>query len=90
MKKKVYIETSVISYLTSRISRDLIVAAHQQLTQEWWDNYRSEFELYISELVFREASAGDKEESSKRLQIMTPLPRLATTEHILECVLLKN
>jgi predicted nucleic acid-binding protein len=40
--------------------------------------------LYISELVFREARAGDKEESKKRLQIITPLPRLAATEHVLE------
>lgn len=84
MKKKVYIETSVISYLTSRMSRDLIVAAHQQITQDWWENYRSEFDLYVSELVLNEASAGDTEAVKKRLQILQPLPRLASNAHVLE------
>jgi hypothetical protein len=46
MNPKVYIETSVISYLTARLSSDLIVAAHQKLTFEWWENHRVEFELY--------------------------------------------
>ena len=59
MKPKVYLETTIISYLTARPSRDLIIAAHQQLTQDWWDNRRAEFELYISQLVIQEASAGD-------------------------------
>lgn len=44
MRWKVYVETSVISYLISRLSRDLIVAGHQQITQEWWANQRDKFE----------------------------------------------
>ena len=47
MKQKVYIESSVIGYLTARLSRDLIVASHQQLTQEWWANQRNKFDLFI-------------------------------------------
>jgi hypothetical protein len=60
MNLKVYIETSIVSYLTARPSRDLIIAAHQQLTQEWWDTRRASFDLYVSQLVIQEASAGKR------------------------------
>jgi hypothetical protein len=53
MKPRVYIETTVVSYLTARGSRDLIVAAHQELTQEWWQRRRGEFDLYCSQLVIQ-------------------------------------
>jgi len=48
MKKTVYIETSVISYLTARVPRDIVSAARQRLTQVWWDFCRDEFELFVS------------------------------------------
>ena len=67
MKRKVYIETSVASYLTARPSRDLMVAAHQELTAEWWANHRERFEVYISEIVLREAARGDESAAAKRL-----------------------
>ncbi len=59
MKPKVYVETSIVSYLAARPSRDLIVAAHQQITHEWWDVRRAQYDLYVSQVVIREASAGD-------------------------------
>ena len=58
MRPKIYIETSVVSYLTARSSRDLIIAANQQITQEWWHVRRIEFDLYVSQMVVQEASAG--------------------------------
>lgn len=67
MKRKVYIETSVASYLTARPSRDLVIAAHQRLTEEWWANHRRRFDLYISELVLREAARGDESAAARRL-----------------------
>jgi predicted nucleic acid-binding protein len=67
MKESVYIETTVISYLTAWLSRDLIRAAHQQITQEWWQNRRDDFELFISEFVINEAGSGDKEAAEQRL-----------------------
>ena len=67
MKPKVYIETSVVSYLTARPSRDLIVMAHQQLTSEWWET-RDEYDLYISELVIEEAESGNEEAAKRRLK----------------------
>ena len=66
-KETVYIETTVISYLTAWLSRDLIRAAHQQITQEWWQHRRNDFEIFVSEFVINEASAGDMEAAEKRL-----------------------
>ncbi len=68
MKPKVYIETSLVSYFTARTSRDLIVSAQQQVTQQWWNTRRSQFDLYISQVVVDEASIGDKEQVQKRLK----------------------
>ena len=67
-KESVYIDTTVVSYLTAWLSRDLIRAAHQQITQEWWQHRRKDFEIYVSEFVINEVSAGDAEASEKRLE----------------------
>jgi predicted nucleic acid-binding protein len=83
MKAKVYVETSVISYLTSRPSRDLVIAGHQQITQEWWQNYRETFDLVASQLVIQEASAGDAIAAEQRLEILEQIELLATTEDAL-------
>ena len=83
MKLKVYVETSVISYLTSRPSRNLIIVGHQQITQEWWSNYRELFHLVASQLVIQEASAGDPIASQQRLKILEQIELLATTESAL-------
>ena len=73
---KVYIETTIVSYLTARQSRDLIVAAHQQLTQEWWANRRPGFDLYASQLVVQESGVGDAVMAGKRLEILDEMPLL--------------
>ncbi len=80
MKPKVYIETSIPSYLTSRLSNDLRVAANQSMTIEWWETRRSDFELFISELVIAEAGLGDPEAAQKRLEAIDDLPRISVTE----------
>ena len=80
MSSKVYIETSVISYLAARPSRDLITAAHQQLTQEWWQNRRAHFDLYASQLVIQEAGAGEAEMAHKRLALLEQLSLLDLSE----------
>src|SRR6266705_1973766 len=58
VKPTVYIETSIVSYLTARPSRDLLVAAHQQLTVAWWDEQRTCYELLTSQVVLAAARAG--------------------------------
>lgn len=67
---KVYIETSVISYLAARPSRDILVAANQQVTQEWWQDRREKFDLYVSQLVEQEIGSGDAEAVTKRQQAL--------------------
>lgn len=84
MTQRVYLETTIPSYLTAWPSRDLIVAGHQQLTKEWWRTRRSEFELCISQFVVDEASAGDAEAAKERMAILDPLPLLDISEAVLE------
>jgi predicted nucleic acid-binding protein len=79
----VYIETTIISYLTARPSRDLIVAAHQQLTQDWWENRRAEFNLFVSELVIRESRAGDPQAAERRLNALQQIPLLELNGDVL-------
>jgi hypothetical protein len=66
----VYLETTIPSYLTGWPSPDLLTAAKQQVTREWWESRRSDFDLFISQAVLLEASAGDPEAAAKRLEIL--------------------
>jgi hypothetical protein len=78
--ESVYLETSFISYLVARPSRDVIVAGHQQTTQDWWANRRNQFDCSVSQVVIDEASAGNPAEVQKRLAIIAGLPQLEVTE----------
>jgi predicted nucleic acid-binding protein len=80
MPDRVYIETSVISYLTGRASGDMIVAAHQRLTRKWWDERAPHFEMVVSELVQQEAAAGDSTAAAARLEAIGVLKILRVTE----------
>lgn len=82
MKPRVYVETSIPSYLTARRSRDLIATANQELTQEWWETRRDDFYLVISEFVLREASAGDPIAASNRLALIVGIPELNVTDEV--------
>lgn len=80
MKAKVYLETSVISYLTSRPSRDVVIAGHQQTTRDWWENRKESFNIVASALVIREASAGDTIAAQERLKVLSGIELLEITE----------
>lgn len=75
-KASVYIETSLISYYVARPSRDLITAARQQITRDWWDTKRFNFDLYASVIVLDEAGAGDQTFATKRLAALAGIPVL--------------
>jgi hypothetical protein len=79
MKPTVYVETTIASYLTARPSRNLVTAAHQQLTHQWWTERRSAFDLYVSQLVIDEAAAGDSEMAARRLGVLDGIPLLAAS-----------
>lgn len=75
-RPKVYLESSVISYLAARPSRDILATAHQQVTREWWDRSRSRVDLFISGEVLNEIRRGDPSASQRRLQYVRDLPVL--------------
>ena len=79
MKPRVYLETTIVSYLTARPSRDLVMAANQETTHEWWAGCRENYDLYVSQLVSEEASAGDSEAAQKRIETLQPIARLDIT-----------
>jgi hypothetical protein len=84
MSETVYIETSILGYLTARPSRDLVVAANIEITREWWDTRRSTFQLYSSQAVVKETSHGDTEIASRRLEIISNLVLLDLNQSVLD------
>ena len=76
MAQRVYIETTVVSYLTGRPSRDVVLAGHQQLTREWWDKCRGNYELCASEAVIEEARVGDPQAAQERLEVLSAMTML--------------
>lgn len=78
----VYLETTFISCLVALPSRDLVVAAHQQVTNDWWNNQREKYECYISEIVIDESSAGDEKKIQKRLTIIDGLKLLELIKEV--------
>lgn len=81
MKRTVYVETSIISYLAARPSKTILGAAHQQLTLTWWA-HRHNYDLFISQTVWRECSAGDPDAAARRLAALKGLGVLTVTEEI--------
>ena len=75
----VYLETTFVSYLVALPARDLVIAAHQQVTRDWWQRRRAQFRLVISQVVLDEISAGDESEVRKRLELVEPLNVLAAS-----------
>jgi len=80
MPLSVYIETSVVSYLTARDSNDVVVAARQAITRHWWRRSRERFEIYVSIFVIDEAAAGDTAAAAQRAKTLEGLPILESTE----------
>jgi hypothetical protein len=80
VKARAYIETSMISYLVARPSRDVVAAAHQQISLDWWENRRSDFHLVTSLLVVNEARLGDPAAAERRLAMLTGIPLLEVTD----------
>jgi hypothetical protein len=76
MKPLIYVETSIVSYLTARPSRDLVTAARQTWTREWWDLAPLKWEMAVSELVVEEAGRGDPNAAARRLDALRKLPLL--------------
>ena len=82
MKRRIYVETSVISYLTARPSKTILGAAHQQITLAWWE-LRSDYELLVSQSVWQECAGGDPVAAQKRLAALEGISVLAVTQDMI-------
>ncbi len=80
----VYIETSIVSYLRQKPSSQVITAARQLLTHQWWNNERTKYELVVSQYVIDEASAGDATHAAERLLALDGIPLLPPAPEILQ------
>ncbi len=83
MRPRVYIETTFISYLTARPHREVVIAGHQQVTHEWWDQCRGSYELCVSQLVLQEAGAGDPQAAQERVDLLRTMTCVETTAEAL-------
>ncbi|BAU11759.1 hypothetical protein LEP3755_22620 [Leptolyngbya sp. NIES-3755] len=82
MSETVYIETSILGYLTARSTDNLILAANMEITKNWWNSRRTAFALYASEAVLDEAAQGDAEIAAQRLEFLRDLPLLALNQAV--------
>jgi len=80
MRPSVYVETTVIGHLTSRLPADAVVAGQMLATRKWWQESRPQYEVFTSELVLAEASRGDPGASAERLALLADIPLLAIPE----------
>ncbi len=72
----VYIETSIIGYMTARSSDAIVFLARQQLTRQWWNGHRDRYDLVTSQLVIDEVGAGDPTAAQERLVLLEDVPLL--------------
>lgn len=82
MNETVYIETSILGYLTARSTKNLILAANVEITRDWWEYRRRDFTLYVSEAVLNEVSLGDAEIAAQRLEIVRDFPLLELNQAV--------
>lgn len=80
MPPRLYLETTIFSYLTARPGRDQTTAANLRITHEWWSNYRSDFSLCTSEFVLDEIRDGDRVMAERRMQLTEGIPVLLATD----------
>jgi len=78
----VYVETTIVSYLTARLSRNMIVAAHQQIAHDWWDLHRQRYRLVISQFVLDEAKQGGSSTAAARQALLDGPELLAITPEV--------
>lgn len=84
MLDRIYIETTIVSYLTGWPSRDIVVAAHKKITHEWWNTRRTLYGLCTSEIVLVEAASGDPQAAQDRLDLLNAMELLETTAAALD------
>ena len=91
-RPRLYLETTIPSYLTARLSRDPTTAARQRITMQWWNSWRTQFDIYISDAVLEEAAAGNRQAADRRLRLLAYLPTLVIDDRsaVLQARLMKH
>jgi len=84
MKESMYLETTIVSYYTSKPSRDIIVLAHQEITRQWWLMAIRRYNVFISEVVIEEAGLGDQEAAKRRIEELKDFPHLELNDEVEE------
>jgi PIN domain len=82
MTETVYIESSILGYLTARSTKNLILAANMEITKDWWESRRNNFILYTSEAVLEEIAQGDAAIATQRLKILNGFPLLTLNQNV--------
>ena len=82
MKPAIYVETTVISYLTARPTTDVVRQGHQMITRRWWDHRRGDFDLFVSQFVLDEAAAGDRSAATERAAALAGIDLLEITPKV--------
>jgi predicted nucleic acid-binding protein len=80
--KTLYLENTIVSYLTAKPSRDVHVRVHQETTRRWWRTKRKELQIFVSPLVVEEAAAGDQVAAQRRTRLLGGLPQVAITDSV--------
>lgn len=84
MKPKLYLESTIPSYLVARPSRDVILAGQQECTRDWWSKRLRSFEIFVSDTVALEIATGDAAMAAKRMNLIKPFARLPANEKVIE------
>ena len=79
MASSVYIDSSVLSCLASRPARDLLTAARQIETIEWWTVQSPHFELFSSDVALNEAEQGSEDAANWRIEVLREMTILTLT-----------
>jgi hypothetical protein len=83
-KPKVYLESSVISFYANRRSKDLVVAAYQEISADWWENELHKYQPYVSQFVLEEISRGDSRAAQNRMDAIKTFPLLELPEEVFD------
>ncbi|MEG4441679.1 type II toxin-antitoxin system VapC family toxin [Microcoleus sp. AT9_B5] len=82
MSETLYIETSILGYLTARSTKNLILAANIEVTKDWWEYRRSAFTLYVSQAVLNEVAQGDTDIAVQRMELLRGVPSLELNQAV--------
>lgn len=82
-RPRIYLESTIPSYLTARASRDIVIRGQQEATRRWWDQCRERYACHVSEFVEMEIERGDPEAAAERLNAISDIPRLHTSDEVM-------